>query len=402
MRTANTTRAVRLAAAATAAALMFPAGPAAAEPVEPGFYAPAADLVAGEHGTVIQARSITGDPAVAGARNHLVLYRSVNMQGQPVAVSGTVAVPEGTPPPGGWPLISWAHGTTGVADVCAPSRDTGPDFPAHAYTALVRDTQARLIAAGYAVAQTDYQGLGTAGEHGYLIGDTEMRAVADMALAARAVAPEIGTRWASVGHSQGGQAAIYTAARAQGWAPGLELLGAVAEAPASHQGLIALAGPLAGTTGASPLPQVSNAFLPLMIRGAQTVAEVDPARFLAPEGLELLPQADTRCIDGLREPDSWAGRPLSALFRAGADTTALGAVLNDNDASNLTYTVPVLVVQGTGDTVVPPAGTDAMVAQQRLTGQPVEYRDYPGVDHRGILAAANDDVVAWLDSRFSR
>lgn len=386
-----------------AAVLLCQGGAASADPADGlGFYTPAADLVPGEHGTVIRSQPISGDPAIAGARNHLVLYRSVDMQGRPVAVSGTVAVPDGVPPAGGWPLISWAHGTTGVADRCAPSRDTGTDFPAHAYTSLVRETQARLIAAGYAVAQTDYQGLGTEGPHGYLIGEAEQRAVTDMARAARAVDPEIGARWATVGHSQGGQAAIFTAARAQGWAPELQLLGAVAEAPASHQALVAAAGPLAATVGTTVLPQVSNAFLPLMIRGAQTVADVDPARFLTPTGSTLLPQADERCIDGLRESDSWAGEPLSSLFRPAADTTTFGAVLNANDASTLTHTVPVLVVQGSADTVVPPSGTDLMVAQQRLAAQPLEYRTYPGVDHRGIVAAANDDVLAWLDVRFGR
>ncbi|WP_158675516.1 alpha/beta hydrolase family protein [Nocardia stercoris] len=381
------------------------AGPAAADDTAPAglaFYTPSADLVAGEHGSVIWMRPIDGDPALPGARNWLVLYRSVDMQGQPVAVSGTVAVPDGTPPAGGWPLISWAHGTTGVADVCAPSRDTGTDFPAHDYTSLVRETQARFVAAGYAVAQTDYQGLGTPGDHGYLIGEAEQRAIADMALAAREVAPEIGTRWAAVGHSQGGQGAIFTAALAQQWAPRLQLLGAVAEAPASHIGLIAQVGPLAAAAQVDVLPKASNAFLPLIIRGAQTVADIDPARFLTPLGQDLLPQAGDRCIAQLREPDSWGGQGAGDLFRADADPSALTAVLNANDPSGLTFTPPVLVVQGTADTTVPATGTDAMVAQQRLAGQPVEYRTYAGIDHRGILAASYSEAQAWLDARFGQ
>src|SRR5690606_3805138 len=38
-----------------------------------------------------------------------------------VAVSGALFLPAGEPPAGGWPLLAWAHGTTGVADICAPS-----------------------------------------------------------------------------------------------------------------------------------------------------------------------------------------------------------------------------------------------------------------------------------------
>ena len=38
-------------------------------------------------------------------------------------MSGTLTVPKGKAPKGGWPVISWAHGTTGIADQCAPSRE---------------------------------------------------------------------------------------------------------------------------------------------------------------------------------------------------------------------------------------------------------------------------------------
>ncbi|MFF2397452.1 alpha/beta hydrolase family protein [Nocardia sp. NPDC058114] len=380
---------------------------ASADPASAGleFYSPAPDSVAGEHGSVISSQPIAGEPGLPGARNFLVLYRSVDVHGQPVAVSGTVAVPEGTPPPGGWPLISWAHGTTGTADVCAPSRDTGTGFPAHDYTSLTRATLARWIAAGYAVAQTDYQGLGTPGPHGYLIGEAEQRAVADMALAARVIAPEIGTRWVAMGHSQGGQAAVFANARSQQWAPQLRLLGAVAMAPASHLGPVVQAFALAQRTGIAAkidAPAGSVSFIPLFIRGAQTVADIDPSAFLTAEADSMVGQADDRCIGQLRERDSWGGLGVGDTFSADADPSALVRVLDGNDPSGLALTTPMLVLQGKADTVVLPAGTDAMVAQQQLTGQPVEYRTYPGVDHRAILGASNDDALAWVNARFAR
>ncbi|MFC8383328.1 alpha/beta hydrolase family protein [Nocardia sp. NPDC057272] len=379
---------------------------ATAEPASAGleFYSPAPESVAGEHGSVISSQPIAGEPGLPGARNFLVLYRSVDVHGQPVAVSGTVAVPEGTPPAGGWPLVSWAHGTTGTADVCAPSRDTGAGFPAHDYTSLTRETLARWIAAGYAVAQTDYQGLGTPGPHGYLIGEAEQRAVADMALAARVIAPEIGTRWVAMGHSQGGQAAVYANARSQQWAPQLRLLGAVAMAPASHLGPVVQAFTLARRTGIAEkvdAPAGSVSFIPLFIRGAQTVADIDPSAFLTAEADSMVGQADDRCIGQLRARDSWGGLGAGDTFSADADPGALVRVLDDNDPSGLALTTPMLVLQGKADTVVLPAGTDAMVAQQQLTGQPVEYRTYPGVDHRAILGASNDDALAWVNARFA-
>ncbi|MEV6064456.1 lipase family protein [Nocardia asteroides] len=379
---------------------------AAADPVPAGldFYSAAPDLMAGEHGSVIRSRPLTADPALPGARNHLVLYRSVDLEGSPVAVSGTVAVPEGEPPAGGWPLISWAHGTTGTADVCAPSRDTSAAFPAHDYTAAVRQRQARWIAAGYAVAQTDYQGLGTPGPHGYLIGEAEQRAVADMASAARAVEPGIGTRWVAMGHSQGGQAAVFADARAGEWAPQLELVGAVAMAPASHLGPVVrgLAGLGQVDLPGGAVPAGSLSFLPLFVRGAETVGPIDSAKFLAPQALSMLAQADDRCIGQLRAADSWGGLPPGGVFTAGADTDDLTAVLDANDPSSLSLTTPLLVQQGTADVVVLPAATTAMVARLQLSGNPVDYRSYPGVDHRGVVDAGADDALAWVDARFGR
>ncbi|WP_162958323.1 lipase family protein [Nocardia yunnanensis] len=406
----------RLAGGCTAALAVIAgvslAAPVHATPVGPdetapaAFYHPGDDRVAGAHGSVIQLRPLTSDPALAGARNYLLLYRSIDMQGNPVSVSGTLAVPDGTPPPGGWPLISWAHGTTGVADVCAPSQDTSPDFPAHDYTALVRRVQERWIAAGYAVAQTDYQGLGTAGPHGYLIGAAEQRAVTDMARAAREIDPEIGTRWVAMGHSQGGQAAIFANAQAQQWAPELQLLGSVALAPASHQGLGLQASQLANTAGvASALAPITGgavAFLPLIVRGAQTVTDLDPARFLTPRTQSMLTQADTGCIGQLRQPDSWGGLTADDVFTRDGDLSALIRVLNENDPSTLTFTQPLLVLQGRADTTVPALATDALVVQETAGGQPVQYRGYPGVDHRGVLDASFGDALAWVDTRFGR
>ena len=44
--------------------------------------------------------------------------------GQATAVSGIVSVPPGEPPKRGWPVITWAHGTTGIAEPARPSRVT--------------------------------------------------------------------------------------------------------------------------------------------------------------------------------------------------------------------------------------------------------------------------------------
>jgi hypothetical protein len=49
------------------------------------------------------------------------LYRSKSALGKDVPASGVVILPYGQPPKGGWPVIVWGHGTSGVARSFAPS-----------------------------------------------------------------------------------------------------------------------------------------------------------------------------------------------------------------------------------------------------------------------------------------
>src|SRR5690606_12354078 len=139
-------------------------------------------------------------------------------------VSGTVTVPAGEPPEGGWPVISWAHGTTGVGDACAPSAHS-VGGPARDYLAVTDPVIARWVTGGYAVVATDYEGLGTPGGHPYMNGISAAHTVTDIVRAARELDSRIGAKWAVAGHSQGGHAALFTAAQGAEYAPELDLVG---------------------------------------------------------------------------------------------------------------------------------------------------------------------------------
>src|SRR4051812_34702439 len=216
-----------------AAAPVF-AGPANAAvrsgPAGTAFYTPPAAPPKGPHGTPIWQRKLSGPAVLKSAKsNKLLLYRSQAVDGKTIAVSGTVAVPKGKAPKGGWPVITWAHGTVGIADACAPSligTQANYDSP------LLN----RWLKAGYAVVRTDYEGLGTPGEHPYLIGVSEGRSVLDMARAARKLDSSLGKSVVIAGHSQGGHAGLWAASLAKKWTPELKLKGTLALAPASHIG----------------------------------------------------------------------------------------------------------------------------------------------------------------------
>ena len=146
-------------------------------------------------GQLLSARSVNDGPALPSAgRNEVITYASQDGNGDPVVVSGTVAIPRTPAPEGGYPVISWAHGTTGVADACAPSADFAGG-PAHSYLSGVNASLDDWVAKGYAVVSTDYQGLGTPGIHPYINGDTEANAVVDIVRAARDVDPAVGSTW---------------------------------------------------------------------------------------------------------------------------------------------------------------------------------------------------------------
>ncbi|MEV5603582.1 lipase family protein [Streptomyces sp. NPDC052299] len=360
-----------------------------------GFYHASRGLVEhGRHGTLIRAQRLTGVAAFAGADNWRVLYRSVTPQGRTVAVSGTVSIPHGRPPAGGWPVLSWLHGTTGVADACAPSRDTA-NGPAHDYLQAMQDTVAPWVARGYAVTRTDYQGLGTDGTHSYLVGEAEARAAADLTRAAHQLSGHLSDEWVAYGHSQGGHAAVFAADLANRWTPELRLLGAAALAPGSQ---LSAAVP---ALREQPIAGVSD-FFPLIVRGAQTVRSMPDQDIFTPEALAVAGDADRLCIAQLRDPGSWGSLNSDEIFREGADLTALDKVLADNEPGLLSPRLPVLLAQGGKDTVIQPAWTAALDEQLRANGVHVTSYTYPEADHRGVLSASLPDVTRWIDQLFGR
>src|SRR3954447_13517208 len=184
-----------LPASATAKVRKGPAGTA--------FYTPPKHLPGKGHGGLIWARPLAGAaPLPGGAGSRLLLYRSTGARGKAAAVSGVLTIPKGKAPKGGWPVVTYAHGTTGIADVCAPSRDSASN-PAHGLNAYAYPLLQRWLKAGYAVLRTDYAGLGTPGAHAFLNGHAEGYSVLDAVRAARQLDKRIGRRVAIAGHSQG-------------------------------------------------------------------------------------------------------------------------------------------------------------------------------------------------------
>ncbi|MFD6063771.1 alpha/beta hydrolase family protein [Rhodococcus wratislaviensis] len=346
-------------------------------------------------GQLLSSRAVADGPALPSAgRNEIITYASQDGNGDPVVVSGTVSIPRTPAPEGGYPVISWAHGTTGVADACAPSADF-VGGPAHGYLSGVNASLDDWVAKGYAVVSTDYQGLGTPGIHPYINGDTETNAVVDIVRAARAMDPAVGPTWFVIGHSQGGQAALFTAAQGGERAPELHLGGAVAIAPGN--GLDQT--PQYFRSGV-PGIEAAEAFLPLILLGAQAAdPAIDPSALLTEQAQPLVTAARTGCIDDIRKVPPV---PAGQVFRPDADLRPLTDYLARQEPSRVHVQVPTLVAQSSGDLVVSKPSTDLMVKTLQDNGNELTYRTYEGADHRGTIGMSQKDAQDFVAGILAR
>lgn len=326
-------------------------------------------------GTLVAAEPID---APEGARAWRVVHATDGVRG-PTVATGMVVVPDREPPPGGWPVVAWAHPTRGLADACAPSLTDGV-----ASLPLLEE----LLDEGWAVVAADYEGLGSPGLHPYLVGSSEGRSVLDAIRAAPGVdgaGLEPGAPTALLGFSQGGHAALFAAEAAPVDAPDLDLVGVAVAAPVSD------VGGLVRRFSADP-DQVG--VVAAVVAGLDAASpDADPALVLTPDAVALLPQADIDCIDGFRQ--RFAGPPADTIRIPLADDPTWAALLDAQLAGTTDPGIPVLVVQGDADETVAPAETAALVERLATAGADVTSVVVPG--GHGVDVSA--EVLPWLRDR---
>lgn len=375
---------------AVASAAAIPAGPAG-----DAFYAPPSPLPKGSRGSAIWVRPLDGTMALPGAKtNTLVLYRSTGAKGGSVAVSGTVSIPKGAAPQGGWPVIVWAHGTTGLAPECAPSRDTDKGIE-HEYISVIRTLLDSFVTGGYAVVASDYEGLGTPGDHPFLQGVPTGRNALDILRAAREIDPAVGKRYAVVGHSQGGQVDLFAAAIGPKYIPEFRLVGNVAFAPGSHIGK-RLDSVIASSKVELALPYTLYA----LGSYAGTNQKIDPTKILTPQAVSHMPDLFTGCMTTALTKGYWSTAIAKDQFLKKPDLRAFRKMARENEPGFLRISAPTLMLQGNADVTVLPKDTDEVARGLCARGNVLEYRAVAGADHDGVMEKAGADARAWIDARF--
>ncbi|MDG3014773.1 lipase family protein [Speluncibacter jeojiensis] len=373
--------------AATVVAIVVTAASATAYTAYTVFAALPAAAAAPEDppGTVVAVGPLDSQHRLPGAaRNLLVTYWSEGPHDLPMLSTGAVYVPPGTPPAGGWPVVSWAHGTTGLADGCAPTVEK-PVPNAVAYLT-------HWLGQGYAVVATDYVGLGTPGLLPYLDGRSAAHSVIDMVRAARSVDRDLAARWIVVGQSEGGQAAMFTARLATGYAPELDYRGAVATGvPSNIETLLPLGGPQF-----PPLPLVgTGVFMAYLLADMQAYyPDLDVGSYLSPFGQTVVNE-----VQGLCYPQAAArfGHvSIGQLLSRSVDTPGLRALAARLLAIPTSgYDRPIFLGQGLIDTMVPAVLTAKLVADLAANRVDFTLHAYP-TGHVQTVAAALPDTTPFV------
>lgn len=340
------------------------------------FYVVPDPLPEGEPGELIRVQDMG---AADGRRSLRVMYHSRDAQDRDRAVTGVITHPTGDAPEAGWPVTSWAHGTTGLAAPCAPSRHlaSAPDLGVEGV-----------------LAATDYVGLGPVGEvHPYLSKPSEGNAVIDIVRAARLLpAAHAGERWISIGHSQGGHGAQSAHELAEARAPELDLVGTVSWAPASDftrtfGGIDDIVARIVGTMA--------------LYGAAAEHPDVDPDDHVSPE---VAAQADVitgACLDQVQaalvpyatEAPYWVDDPST--------TPPASDVLAENEIGDVAVEAPLLLVSGTADDRVVIDRVRSLFARLCAAGQVTELVVVEGAGHGDVIPRTQDQVTAWMEARLA-
>jgi pimeloyl-ACP methyl ester carboxylesterase len=343
----------------------------------------------------------------SGAKSYRIAYRTRRFDGSPAVSSARIFLPT-TARAGEAALLVAAHGTTGVADICAPSSyETVSDY-------LVLPA----VAHGYAVIAPDYAGLGTAGVHAYLDNVETGQGVLDAARAlAKFTGAPSGARVLLYGHSQGGGAALSAQVLAPTYGAGLNVAGVVAFAPGwpTKVDVSGLANTTLPTSTSLGAPAAFTSLILYAYFGNRLGDSHKGDGFAAPVRASVLQLVESQCITQL--PFSIPvvaptfGSLIDATFRettldcaAGKTTCAEPgkSYLAVQKANVLTASkggAPVLTIQGLTDQVVPPATFRCVVDKLNAEGVDTTVCTDARAAHLDVVGRNAQIMLDWFDAK---
>ncbi|MGP2980172.1 alpha/beta hydrolase [Serratia nevei] len=321
------------------------------------------------------------------AEQYLIQYSSISGLDDKTLRQDTAAVfiPKGKVPKNGWPVVIWAHGTTGVGKNCAPSLN--------ARTA--RDSQYlnTWLSLGFAVVAPDYAGLGSKGLHHYMNAKAEAYSVLDSARAALSDFP-LQNAFVFVGQSQGAHAAFASAGYQNTYAPELNVLATILTGTPYFNGMTSTQTVFDQpfTDGADP--KIPYAFY-IYLSAADLDTTLKAETFFQKNALSALRQARNLCISQLSELTQ--NQKLNMANSLKPDIQKLlNLQIGSMQYPTLHIEHPVFIGIGNNDVNVPTAMQKKFATDVRKAGTLVEIHEYPGLDHSGTVNPSLRDSVPFI------
>ncbi|NNH39485.1 alpha/beta fold hydrolase [Acinetobacter sp. ANC 5380] len=354
-----------------------------------------------------------GMPEVA-ADSQLMTYKMLGVDNKEVTATTLVFVPKTVQPANGWPIVVWAHGTTGVADKCAPSQQglLGTE-------GLLQ----KLLAEGYVVVAPDYEGLGSPGNHPFLNLKSEAFSITDAVVATRDYLNRQGKKaapqWVAIGHSQGGHAALGAAQYAS--RAKLDYKGTIAIAPPSNLAAILQGGENAVKDQPAniqiPVLASLDTFTSLIVAGMQRhKISVSYAEVFKADTAKIAPIAETECsgpvgaalakgmTDYVSLPEHLGS--LNGYGRNQDNFMSIPVIQNflvkDSQPGTVKLSQPVIIYQGGKDPTVPQAATDLLKASAEAKGTKIQYITNANWDHTTVYTSNSNSFVANVKTLFAQ
>ena len=343
------------------------AGPAAAQP-----------------GRLISSEVVATAPA--GSTAWRIRYETRDHQGRAVESTGMVIAPS-DPGVGPRDIVAWNHGTVGIVEGCAPSRqkdfmDSVPELEA-------------MIHRGYVVVATDYPGLGTRGPHGYLVGEAAAHAVLDGVRAARRIeATRAGNRLLLWGHSQGGHASLWAGQTQEAYAPEFLLVGIAAISPPTD-----LPAVLEGMD-----PTAKGILTAYVLQSWSHVYGVPLSTVVSSSTEGRIDRATRGCVGGTSGFDQLL-RVFTLKKELGdldlGSTPRWGQLLKDNSVGTDFRAAPLLIVSATADKLIADKVTKRFVEKAKGNGADVTFIPIEGGDHGTTAVETSAQAIDWIAGRFA-
>jgi len=344
------------------------------------FYDTLHPLPAGKQGDLIRSQPLDEYELPFSVSAVRILYHSRSAAGEDVAASGVVLFPyDKKPPAGGWPIIAWAHGATGVARSCAPSltRNLGHGPFLAMYVNL-----------GYAVIAPDYTGLGTDFRNAFVDGPSNATDLIASIPAARTAVPQLGARWIVMGEAEGSLAALAVAEK-ENEIRDPAYLGSIAiSGLAGIQEIYAHAGP-----GPTSFTLASLAY------GIKTIyPEFQVADMLTEKGLALYREIDHTCWDAEASAEP---SPAETVKLGWTDNPFVRQYFARNNLGQARSHAPILLISSDADPALPATTTAQTVAAMCKQGDAIQWQRYPSSEPGSVMGDSVREQMFWIEARFA-